>query len=147
MGKILLTFGFILMISGAGFAQSDRQKAQITEEIRKVMDAQVAAWNRGDIEGFMQGYWNSPQMTFVSGNNVTKGWQETTDRYKKSYDSKAKMGELSFSDLEITVTSKNSAVVLGRFTLVREKDKPTGMFTLNFRKLKEGWRIILDHTS
>lgn len=147
MKNFLLTFGLVLMISGAVFAQSDQKKMQINGEIRKVMDAQVTAWNKGDIEGFMQGYWNSPQMTFVSGDNVTKGWQPTLERYKKSYDSKAKMGELSFSDLEITVTGKDSAVVLGRFTLIREKDKPTGMFTLNFRKFKEGWRIILDHTS
>ena len=126
-------------------AQSKEEKTRMA--IRKVMDEQTAAWNRGDIDGFMQGYWNSPNMTFVSGNNVTKGWQPTLERYKKSYNSREKMGVLSFTDLEITVTGKDSAVVLGRFTLVREKDKPTGMFTLNFRKFKEGWRIIIDHTS
>ena len=126
-------------------AQTKDEKTRMA--IRKVMDEQTAAWNRGDIDGFMQGYWNSPNMTFVSGNNVTKGWQPTLERYKKSYNSREKMGVLSFTDLEITVTGKDSAVVLGRFTLVREKDKPTGMFTLNFRKFKEGWRIIIDHTS
>ena len=126
-------------------AQSKDEKTRMA--IRKVMDEQTAAWNRGDIDGFMQGYWNSPDMTFVSGDNVTKGWQPTLERYKKSYNSREKMGVLSFTDLEITLTGKDSAVVLGRFTLVREKDKPTGMFTLNFRKFKEGWRIILDHTS
>ena len=126
-------------------AQTKDEKSKTA--IRKVMDEQTAAWNRGDIDGFMHGYWNSPDMTFVSGNNVTKGWQPTLERYKKSYNSREKMGVLSFTDLEITLTSKDSAVVLGRFTLVREKDKPTGMFTLNFRKFKEGWRIIIDHTS
>ena len=126
-------------------AQTKDEKSKTA--IRKVMDEQTAAWNRGDIDGFMQGYWNSPDMTFVSGDNVTKGWQPTLERYKKSYNSREKMGVLSFTDLEITLTGKDSAVVLGRFTLVREKDKPTGMFTLNFRKFKEGWRIIIDHTS
>jgi ketosteroid isomerase-like protein len=145
MKNILYAVLLILVAGGAAFAQSKDEK--IKADIRKVMDEQVAAWNKGDIDSFMKGYWNSPQMTFVSGDNVTKGWQPTLERYKKSYDSRAKMGVLSFTDLEITVTSKNSAVVLGRFTLVRESDKPTGMFTLNFRKFKDGWKIILDHTS
>lgn len=138
----------MLLILGATslmFAQSKDEK--IKADVRKVMDEQVAAWNNGDIDGFMKGYWNSPQMTFVSGNSVTKGWQPTLERYKTSYDSRAKMGVLSFTDLEIIVTSKDSAVVLGRFTLVREKDQPTGLFTLNFRKFKDGWKIIIDHTS
>jgi ketosteroid isomerase-like protein len=145
MKNILLAVLLILAATGLTFAQSKDEK--IKSDIRKVMDEQVAAWNSGDIDGFMKGYWNSPQMTFVSGDNVTKGWQPTLERYKKSYDSRAKMGVLSFTDLEITLTGKNSAVVLGRFTLVREKDKSTGLFTLNFRKFKDGWKIIIDHTS
>lgn len=145
MRNIFLAVLLVLVFGGAALAQSRDEK--IKTDIRKVMDEQVAAWNNGDIDGFMKGYWNSPQMTFVSGSNVTKGWQPTLERYKKSYDSRAKMGVLSFTELEITVTGKDSAVVLGRFTLVRENDKPTGMFTLNFRKFKDGWKIILDHTS
>lgn len=144
MIKHILTFILLGLFTISASAQKDEK---IKSDIRKVLSEQTAAWNKGDLEGFMQGYWNSPQMTFISGDKVTKGWQPTLENYKKSYNTKAKMGELSFSELEITVTSKNSAVVLGRFTLVREKDKPTGMFTLNFRKFKEGWRIILDHTS
>lgn len=143
--KTLYCIAMTIFLAAAVFGQSKDDKRK--QAVRKVMDDQVAAWNRGDIDGFMQGYWNSPEMTFVSGNNVTKGWQPTLDRYKKGYDSRAKMGVLSFSEIEITMTSDKSAVVLGRFTLVREKDKPTGMFTLNFRLFKEGWRIILDHTS
>lgn len=142
--KHILMLILLSLCAVGTFAQKDEK---IKSDIRKVLDEQTAAWNKGDLEGFMKGYWNSPQMTFVSGDKVTKGWQPTLENYKRSYSSKALMGELSFSELEITVTSKDSAVVLGRFTLVREKDKPTGMFTLNFRKLKEGWRIILDHTS
>jgi len=145
MKNILLAMLLIFGVGAAALAQSKDDK--IRSDVRKVLDEQVAAWNAGDIDGFMKGYWNSPEMTFVSGNNITKGWQPTLERYKKSYDSRAKMGVLSFSELVITVTGKNSAVVLGRFTLAREKDKPTGLFTLNFRKFKDGWRIILDHTS
>ena len=145
MKKSLVIFLLVLLCINMVSAQTKDEKTKTA--IRNVMDEQTAAWNRGDIDGFMQGYWNSPDMTFVSGDNVTKGWQPTLERYKKSYNSREKMGILSFTNLEITLTSKDSAVVLGRFTLVREKDKPTGMFTLNFRKLKEGWRIIIDHTS
>lgn len=134
-----------LLCSVGVFAQSKDEKAKTA--IRKVLDEQTAAWNRGDIDGFMQGYWNSPEMTFVSGDNVTKGWSQTLERYKRGYNTRAKMGVLSFSELEITILSKTSAVVLGRFTLVRESDKPTGIFTLTMRKFKDGWKVILDHTS
>ncbi len=95
----------------------------------------------------MQGYWNSPDMKFVSGENVARGWQAALDRYKKSYDSKEKMGVLTFSDLEITLLSKNAALVLGNWALEREPDNPKGKFTLVFRKFKDGWKVIHDHTS
>jgi ketosteroid isomerase-like protein len=134
---------FLLAITMSVSAQIS--KAQV--DIRKVMDKQAAAWNRGDVEGFMQGYWKSEQMVFVSGNNVARGWQAALDRYKKNYDSKAKMGTLSFTDLEITVLSKDSAVVLGSWALQRAGDNPGGKFTLIFRKFKDGWKIIHDHTS
>ena len=143
--KILIFTLLFLCVAVSVSAQSKDEKTKAA--IKKVMDDQTAAWNRGDIEGFMQGYWNSPQMMFVSGDNMTKGWQPTLERYQKTYDSREKMGVLSFSELEITLTGKDSAVVFGRFTLQRKADKPTGLFTLNFRKFKTGWKIILDHTS
>ena len=111
------------------------------------MNDQVAAWNRGDIDGFMRGYWNSDDLIFVSGDNVTRGWRPTLERYKRSYDSRAKMGTLAFSDLEIKVLSRDAAVVLGSWALARDKDNPHGKFTLTFRRFREGWRIIIDHTS
>lgn len=140
---------FIVMVLAACFvvniaAQSREEKSK--NEIRRVMDEQSAAWNKGDIDGFMEGYWKSEKLVFVS-KDVTRGWQPTLDRYKKSYDSRAKMGVLTFSDLEITILSKDSAVVLGKWALQRESDNPNGRFTLTFKKFKEGWRIILDHTS
>lgn len=141
--KILIFLFLLTVFSITGSAQNSK----IESDIRAVMNDQVAAWNRGDIEGFMHGYWNSEKLTFVSGANVTRGWQPTLDRYKKSYDSRAKMGTLAFSDLEITVLSKDAAVVLGSWSLAREKDNPHGKFTLVFRKFKDGWRIVQDHTS
>lgn len=145
MKNLGLVFVLIMLAVGAAFAQSKDEKTKAA--IRKVMDEQAAAWNRGDVEGFMQGYWNSPELKFVSGDNVTKGWQPTLDRYKKNYDSRAKMGVLTFSDLEINIISKDSAVVLGSWALRRESDNPKGKFTLIFRKFNDSWKIVHDHTS
>ncbi len=137
----------ILLGSSIVFAQSVKRDKKTASEIRKVLDAQVMAWNNGDIDGFMRGYWNSPDLVFVSGANVTRGWQPTIERYKKTYDSRAKMGTLTFSDLEVDVLSKDSATVLGSWALAREKDNPEGKFTLIFRKFRDGWKIVHDHTS
>jgi uncharacterized protein (TIGR02246 family) len=117
------------------------------DAIKSVIDTQRDAWNKGDIEGYMQGYDKSDNTVFVSGDNVTRGWKTVLERYKKSYDSREKMGQLEFSDLEITLLSKDSAVVLGRWLLKRSNDEPHGRFSLIFKKTKAGWRIIHDHTS
>ena len=143
MKRLLFGTTIFLLMAGASFAQSSAQEAAI----RKVMDAQADAWNKGDIEGYMEGYWVSEKLTFVSGDTITRGWQATLDRYKNGYDTREKMGVLTFSDLEITVLSKDAAIVLGSWHLKRAKDAPHGKFTLVFRKFKEGWRITLDHTS
>lgn len=146
MKRMIFSFLIVLIGINLSFAQS-KSAEKAKAEIRAVMDAQAKQWNAGSIEGFMQGYWNSPDLIFVSGTKVTRGWQPTVDNYKKGYESKAKMGVLTFSDLEITVLSKDAAVVLGSWALQREADNPHGKFTLTFRKFKEGWRIIIDHTS
>jgi ketosteroid isomerase-like protein len=135
----------ILLLLFASVATS--AQSSIERDITAVMNDQQTAWNRGDIDGFMRGYWRSEKLTFVSGADVTRGWQSTLDRYKRTYNSREKMGTLSFSDLEITVLSKDSAVVLGNWALARASDNPHGKFTLVFRKLKDGWRIVMDHTS
>ena len=137
----------ILIFSAVAMAQTEGQKTKIAADIRALMDEQVAAWNAGDVDGFMKGYWNSEKLVFISGDNVTRGWQPTLDRYKKSYESRAKMGVLKFSDLEVTVISNDAAIVLGSWALTRAGDNPHGKFTLTFRKFKEGWRIVMDHTS
>ena len=136
----LLLLAFIFVMASSVLAQPEK-------DIRKVMDDQAAAWNRGDIDTFMIGYWRSPELKFVSGDRVTRGWQQTLDNYKRSYPDKAAMGVLTFSDLEIAVLSKDAAFVVGNWSLKREKDNPHGKFTLLFRKFKEGWRITADHTS
>ena len=145
MKNLLLAILMIFAVSGFVFAQSKNEKEQAA--IRKVMDDQIVAWNKGDIDGFMQGYWKSENLIFVSGDNVRRGWQTVTDNYKKSYNTREKMGILSFNDLEITILSKDSATVLGRWKVETKPENAQGRFTLIFRKFKEGWRIIHDHTS
>jgi len=115
--------------------------------VHAVLDAQRDAWNRGDIEDYMDGYARSGEITFVSGDAITRGWQTVHDRYKKNYDSREKMGTLTFSDLETNVLSSDAAVTIGRWHLQRANDEPHGRFTLIFRRLKQGWRIVHDHTS
>lgn len=144
--KTIIISLFVLFLTVQAVAQTEKQKAKIRAEITKVMTDQAADWNKGDIDGFMSGYWKSPDLVFVSS-DVTRGWQPTLDRYKKNYDSRAKMGTLTFSDLEIQVFSKDSAAVLGSWALAREKDNPHGKFTLIFRRFKDGWKIVHDHTS
>jgi ketosteroid isomerase-like protein len=116
-------------------------------EIHAVMSAQEAAWNRGDVDGFMNGYARSRATEFISGDKLTRGWQTVRDRYKKKYDSREKMGTLHFSELKITRLGSDAALVIGRWMLVRKTDKPHGRFTLLFRRTPEGWRIVHDHSS
>ncbi|HJU56147.1 MAG TPA: nuclear transport factor 2 family protein [Pyrinomonadaceae bacterium] len=142
----LMAVALVLMLCTAAGAQ-DKRDAKALAAIRAVLDAQAAAWNRGDIEGYMDGYARSDDIVFVSGDNVTRGWQATFDRYKKGYDTREKMGTLEFSDLEIKVMGKDVGVVHGRWLLTRAKDVPHGRFTLIFRRTGKNWRIIHDHTS
>ncbi|MEW6361199.1 MAG: YybH family protein [Pyrinomonadaceae bacterium] len=141
---LILTF---LILCFPVFSQSARERTRIAEEIRSVLLKQVSAWNRGDIQGFMRGYYNSEKLVFISGDNITRGWSPTLERYKRNYDSREKMGVLSFSDLEFTFLSRKAAVVIGSWSLERANDRPHGKFSLVFRRFKKGWRIILDHTS
>ena len=121
--------------------------APVISEIRDVLRAQQEAWNRGDIDGFMNGYARAETTVFVSGDEVRRGWQTVRDRYLSKYNDHAKMGTLTFSDLEIEQLGPDSAVALGRWELKRENDNPHGRFTLIFRKTPDGWRIVHDHTS
>ena len=136
---------FAIAIVGSTFAAPKPGDAEF--EIQNVIQAQQDAWNRGDIDAFMNGYWRSEQTIFVSGDDVTRGWQKVLDRYKTKYSDHAKMGALTFSNLEITSLSSDSAVALGSWKLKRASDEPHGRFTLIFRKFSDGWKIVHDHTS
>jgi ketosteroid isomerase-like protein len=145
-GAIVLAM-VTLCLSTSAIAQRLDSSDKSSAAIRAVLEAQAAAWNRGDIEGYMDGYDRSPKTEFVGGDSITRGWQEVFDRYKQRYDSRDKMGTLTFSDLEINLLGKDAALVLGRWRLKRANDEPHGTFTLLFRKTKSGWKIVHDHSS
>ena len=118
-------------------------------EIERVLTEQAAAWNRGDLEAFMDGYWRSPDLVFTSGGNVQRGWQTTLDRYVASYGTSPEtMGRLTFSELEIHPLGDGAAWALGRWALEYEGgESPGGVFTLVFREIDGRWLIVHDHTS
>jgi ketosteroid isomerase-like protein len=115
--------------------------------IRTVLTEQQAAWNRGDIPAFLQGYWNSPELTFAGSDGIVRGYDGLLERYRKSYPDKSHMGELEFSGLEIRPLGADSALVLGHWHLKRSVGDAGGVFSLVFHRFPVGWRIIHDHTS
>ncbi|HMD20337.1 MAG TPA: nuclear transport factor 2 family protein [Alloacidobacterium sp.] len=117
--------------------------------IRKVLDDQVSAWNRGDIDAFMQGYQDSPETTFI-GKTLHHGWQQVLERYKHDYSTKEARGTLEFSELSVRLLGANYAIATGKYHLTRSAaggGDATGIFSLVWEKSAEGWKIILDHTS
>ncbi|MBI5215619.1 MAG: nuclear transport factor 2 family protein [Ignavibacteriae bacterium] len=142
-----LPFLFLLIaLTTDGFSQGKKDAEELSS-VRSVLDEQVTAWNEGDLDGYMHGYWKSDSLLFTSGGNIQRGWKATNEKYKKSYDTKAKMGTLKFSNLEFNMLSKEAAWVFGSWELTREKDNPKGVFTLVMRKFDDGWKVVHDHTS
>ncbi|MCP4725922.1 MAG: nuclear transport factor 2 family protein [bacterium] len=135
-----LLFLFYVYCESPDTAELDRS------EILKVLEDQAEAWNKKDIETYMEGYWKSDELTFVSGGNIRKGWDAVFKSYKERY-SPEMMGILTFDNLKINFLSGEAAYVSGTWDLKREPDNPGGRFTLIFRKLPAGWRIVYDHTS
>ncbi|HEV3145546.1 MAG TPA: nuclear transport factor 2 family protein [Gemmataceae bacterium] len=130
--------------SGVGAARDE----QTSKAIHKLLDDQQQAWNKGDLKGFMEGYWNSPELSFYSGNTKTKGWQQTFDRYRKRYQEEGReMGHLTFSEVVLDGTGPDTVIVRGRWKLEKKAETHDGLYTLIVRKLPEGWRIVHDHTS
>lgn len=123
--------------------------SDVSEEDRilAVLATQQEAWNAGDIDGFMEGYWRSPELRFASGGSVTKGWQETRDRYHTNYADRSLMGELSFNELYVTVLAEDAAIVHGAWALQRTADRPSGLFTLVFEEIDGAWKIVSDTTT
>jgi len=139
----VLLLGLAACATAAGGSGGDPAPA-----IQRVLDEQVEAWNRGDLEAFMDGYWRSPDLVFTSGGNVQRGWQTTLDRYRATYgNSPETMGRLAFSDLEVHPLADGAAWALGRWELDNEGRTMGGVFSLVFRRLDGRWLIVHDHTS
>lgn len=134
----IMIFGLSVQPSFAGGAEN---------EIKTLLAAQAEAWNAGDIPAFMEGYWKSDELRFASGGAVTYGWAGTLDSYQRRYDNSEKMGQLTFSGLDIRVLSDTFVLAFGRWDLKRKALDIGGLFTLLFEKMPEGWRIVADHTS
>ena len=119
------------------------------EAVRKMLDAQTAAWNRGDLGEFMQGYWHAEEVTFFSGDTIIKGWERTLERYRMKYKSGGKqMGKLSFSDDGVEMLGPDAALVRARWHLLMpDGQKLEGLTTLICRRVDGSWRIVHDHTS
>ncbi len=135
----------MMLFANSFFAQAPESKD--FQAVRQVLATQQSAWNRGDIDAFMEYYWKSPDLQFISSSGLTEGWQNTLDRYKKNYSNRDLMGTLTFDILKMNQRSKKVISVVGKFTLERKKDQPSGYFLLIFQKIKGHWLIVADHTS
>jgi beta-aspartyl-peptidase (threonine type) len=149
MRKGILLLLVLTIVAAPLAAQKSAKSSSAETDISSVLQQQVAAWNRHDLEGFMAGYCKSPDLTFFSGATVTRGWEPTLERYRQRYQANgAAMGTLDFSELVIEQLGPDSAFVSGHWKLSMPDGKqPHGLFTLVLRKFPEGWRIVHDHSS
>jgi uncharacterized protein (TIGR02246 family) len=144
VGFLLCFLCFAAQLSAPARPSSERVADR--EAIGAVLRAQQSAWNRGDVDAFLEGYWRSPELTFSGSSGVARGWDAVLARYKKNYPDRAAMGQLNFSDLEFRFLGPDAALVLGKWHLQREKDELGGVFSLVLQHFTDGWKIIHDHT-
>jgi ketosteroid isomerase-like protein len=147
-----LIFGLLLACLAFGVRSSTAQKTDSERQgdraaISRILDAQQKAWNQGNVDAFLEGYWHSPELTFSGSNGIARGWDGVLARYKKNYPDRAAMGQLDFSNLETQFLGKDAALVLGHWHLSRAQGDIGGVFSLVWQRFPEGWRIIHDHTS
>ena len=141
---------YLTLVLAAGCAPprgTRNSDGEIITAVRSVLETQQAAWNRGDIDGFMDGYDRAGTTAFVSGDELTRGWQTVLDRYKQHYKTREDMGTLAFSELAIQAVNRDLAIADGRWQLIRAGDRPHGRFTLLFQRTNGSWRIIHDTTT
>lgn len=141
MRKFFITM-IIIFFSKVNIAQSKNEAV-----IRKVLETQVSAWNAGNVDNFMQGYWNNDSLMFIGKSGITYGWQQTLDNYKKNYPDTASMGKLTFNLIELKPLSSFYYFVIGKWDLKRSAGNLGGYFTLLFKKINGQWVIVTDHTS
>jgi ketosteroid isomerase-like protein len=139
-------FCWVLILTPFILTAQMAHKAQ-RHAIQEVMAKQEAAWNRGDLESFMQGYWRSDSLRFIGSRGLTYGWRETLDNYKKGYPTKDAMGTLTFTLISIDMLSRKSAFMIGKWHLSRKSGDLSGHYTLLWKKIKGHWVIVADHSS
>jgi Domain of unknown function (DUF4440) len=138
----------VVLFSAPCAAQAPAHKpTEARVQIESVLQMQQEAWNRGDVEAFLQGYWHSAELTFSGSSGTSRGWEGVLQRYRQSYPDRAAMGQLTFSGLEFRQLGAKAYLVLGQWHLARASGNVGGVFTLIFLHFPEGWRIIHDHTS
>ncbi len=137
--------GFFILFCAFGPSVQAQNKAE--KAILVVMHAQEIAWNKGDLNAFMEGYWHSDSLTFIGSRGLTRGWQTTLDNYKKSYPDVAAMGKLTFTILKVEQLDRKNAFVIGKWHLKRVKDELSGHYTLLWKKVGGKWVIVADHSS
>lgn len=142
-----LTLAGTFLLARAAPARTRPPDAPAAPAIRAAMQAQVEAWNRGDLVAFMQGYWRSDRTEFVSAQGVQRGWQAVLARYQRTYPNRTAMGRLAFDHLEVTQLAPDAALAEGQYHLFRGRGEASGVFTLIWRRVPAGWRIVLDHTT
>ena len=138
----VLFIGLALFFSAAVSAQSKNES-----EILRLLAGQTEAWNRGDIEGFMQTYWKSDSLLFIGKSGVNRGWQNTLNNYKRGYPDTAAMGKLSFDIIHIKKLSSKYYYVVGKWMLARTIGDLSGHYDLLLKKIKGRWYIVADHSS
>jgi len=137
-----------LIIALLGYACSSSENASEDQAaIYSIMDQQVACWNKGDLDCFMEGYWQSDSLMFIGGNGVVYGYDNTLERYQRTYPDRATMGQLTFDIVTLDRLASDAYFMVGQWTLDRQDDEIGGHFTLLFRKLNGRWVIVKDHSS
>lgn len=145
---LVVLFGLGLWTGSRARASAQRTRRDGDRAaIEAVLNGQQTAWNQGDVDAFLKGYWDSPELTFSGSSGVSRGWDGVLARYKKNYPDRAAMGRLDFSQLEFRFLGADAALVLGRWHLTRDKGDVGGVFSLVWQRFPEGWKIIHDHTS
>jgi ketosteroid isomerase-like protein len=150
--RLVLVAAALVVLFALGLRTGKQTKAAEMREadreaITAVLTAQQAAWNRGDVDAFLVGYWHSPELTFSGSSGVSRGWDGVMARYKKNYPDRAAMGQLEFSGLEFHWLGRDAALVMGNWHLKRDKGDVGGVFSLVWQRFPEGWKIVHDHTS
>lgn len=143
-----LTIALVVLFSLFTLAQDKPAATSDEAPVRAVLDTQMTAWNKGDLEGYMSGYWNSPELVFIGGATETRGWRTTLERYRKAYQSAGReMGQLDFPEIRIQMLGPDAAYATGKFHLKMSDGKePSGRFTVILRKFADGWKIVHDHS-